>query len=222
MIAKHLFKTVMLTALTLVFALGLAATPSFGERPFIDIYRVPDSAMESGHIRIKLSESLSPLVQSYSYEGGVLSAFGVEELDALAAEHGITKITPVFGDSSKNLKWGWRHVEWGLHLWFELECSSDTDIRDLVMAFRDLKSSVQWAEPEYKKQLLSLNQDQVTALQEALSRWTPNDPRYNEQWHYHNTGQTYGTVDADIDLPEAWNIEKGHSDVVVCIQDQGV
>ncbi|HOY85711.1 MAG TPA: S8 family serine peptidase, partial [Candidatus Syntrophosphaera sp.] len=78
------------------------------------------------------------------------------------------------------------------------------------------------AEPEYKKTLLSVNQDEVAVIAENLSRWTPNDPRYGEQWHYHNTGQTGGTVDADIDLPEAWDIEKGHTDVVVCIQDQGV
>ncbi|HOZ02088.1 MAG TPA: hypothetical protein PLG20_09735, partial [Candidatus Syntrophosphaera sp.] len=77
------------------------------------------------------------------------------------------------------------------------------------------------AEPEYKKTLLSVNQDEVAAIAENLSRWTPNDPRYGDQWHYHNTGQTGGTVDADIDLPEAWDIEKGHPDVIVDVQDGG-
>ncbi len=33
----------------------------FGERPFIDIYQMPDDAMEPGHIRIKLSQELSYL-----------------------------------------------------------------------------------------------------------------------------------------------------------------
>nr|HPH61948.1 hypothetical protein [Candidatus Syntrophosphaera sp.] len=33
--------------------------------------------------------------------------------------------------------------------------------------------------------------------------------------------QTGGTVDADIDLPEAWDIEKGHPDVIVDVQDGG-
>ncbi|MDD3143565.1 MAG: subtilase family N-terminal domain-containing protein, partial [Candidatus Cloacimonetes bacterium] len=155
-------------------------------------------------------------------QDGALDSFGLEELDALNLQYGVKKISPVFGDVSKNLKWGWRHVEWGLHLWFELEYDSAADIREIVMAYRDLAKDVQWAEPEYKKTLLSVNQDEVAAIAEDLSRWTPNDPRYGEQWHYHNTGQTGGTVDADIDLPEAWDIEKGHTDVVVCIQDQGV
>jgi thermitase len=33
---------------------------------------------------------------------------------------------------------------------------------------------------------------------------TPNDPRYPEMWGLSNTGQTGGTVDADIDAPEGW------------------
>ncbi|HBE71346.1 MAG TPA: hypothetical protein DDW52_24635, partial [Planctomycetaceae bacterium] len=51
---------------------------------------------------------------------------------------------------------------------------------------------------------------------------TPNDPRYDEQWHYHNTGQTGGTVDADIDLPEAWDQFVGSEEVVIAVLDSGV
>ena len=42
------------------------------------------------------------------------------------------------------------------------------------------------------------------------------------KWHYHNTGQSNGTFDADIDLPEAWAIEKGNSDVLVVVIDEGI
>ena len=38
---------------------------------------------------------------------------------------------------------------------------------------------------------------------------TPNDPSYGQLWGLHNTGQTGGTVDADIDAPEAWNVSTG-------------
>ncbi len=34
----------------------------------------------------------------------------------------------------------------------------------------------------------------------------PNDPSFNQEWGLHNTGQTGGTPDADIDAPEAWSI----------------
>jgi subtilisin family serine protease len=38
---------------------------------------------------------------------------------------------------------------------------------------------------------------------------TPNDTRFGEMWGLNNTGQTGGTVDADIDAPEAWNLSTG-------------
>jgi thermitase len=34
--------------------------------------------------------------------------------------------------------------------------------------------------------------------------WFPNDPRFNELYGLHNTGQGGGTADADIDAPEGW------------------
>jgi hypothetical protein len=50
----------------------------------------------------------------------------------------------------------------------------------------------------------------------------PNDPEFNEQWSLHNIGQTGGKDDADIDAPEAWEIEKGNSDIVIAIIDSGI
>ena len=52
---------------------------------------------------------------------------------------------------------------------------------------------------------------------------TPNDPKYaQDYWALHNTGQTGGTPDADIDAPEAWDTTTGSSDVVVAIVDSGI
>ncbi|MGD2246481.1 MAG: S8 family serine peptidase, partial [Candidatus Aminicenantes bacterium] len=50
----------------------------------------------------------------------------------------------------------------------------------------------------------------------------PNDPMFDELWGLHNTGQTGGTPDADIDAPEAWDIHTGTEDVVVGVIDSGV
>jgi subtilisin family serine protease len=51
---------------------------------------------------------------------------------------------------------------------------------------------------------------------------TPNDPRFDELWGMHNTGQTGGTADADIDAVEAWDYSIGSYDVVVAVLDTGV
>jgi subtilisin family serine protease len=50
----------------------------------------------------------------------------------------------------------------------------------------------------------------------------PNDPSFGSLWGLNNTGQTGGTPDDDIDAPEAWDLEKGSSSVVVAVIDTGV
>lgn len=50
----------------------------------------------------------------------------------------------------------------------------------------------------------------------------PNDPQFGEQWHFDNQGQTGGRVDADIDLPEAWDTFRGSEEVVIAVLDSGV
>ena len=66
---------------------------------------------------------------------------------------------------------------------------------------------VLYAEPDYKVRALST---------------FPNDPRFDDLWGMHNTGQTGGTVDADIDAPEAWDISTGSSEIIVAVIDTGV
>ncbi|VEP16905.1 Subtilisin-like serine protease (fragment) [Hyella patelloides LEGE 07179] len=55
----------------------------------------------------------------------------------------------------------------------------------------------------------------------SYTETTPNDPRFDELWGLNNTGQTGGTSDADIDAPEAWDIQTGN-DVIVGILDSGI
>ncbi len=51
---------------------------------------------------------------------------------------------------------------------------------------------------------------------------TPNDPDFDQLWGLHNTGQTGGADDADIDGPEAWDITTGSGSIVVGVIDTGV
>lgn len=57
--------------------------------------------------------------------------------------------------------------------------------------------------------------------------YIPNDPYFQYQITCHNVGQVfndghYGAYDADIDAPEAWEITKGSSDIVIAVFDEGV
>jgi subtilisin family serine protease len=66
--------------------------------------------------------------------------------------------------------------------------------------------NVSYAEPNYKYNFMAF----------------PNDPDFGKQWALHNTGQNRGKVDADIDAPEAWDIETGNQDVIIAVIDSGV
>ncbi|MFZ5831393.1 MAG: S8 family serine peptidase [Planctomycetota bacterium] len=50
----------------------------------------------------------------------------------------------------------------------------------------------------------------------------PNDTEFGVEWGMHNTGQAGGTVDADIDAPEAWDVATGNRNVVVAVIDSGI
>ncbi len=68
---------------------------------------------------------------------------------------------------------------------------------------------VEFAEPDYTFHLAAA---------------IPNDPRYQDGtlWGLNNTGQNGGTVDADIDAPEGWEVLNSASNIVVAVLDTGV
>ncbi|MDP7269578.1 MAG: S8 family peptidase, partial [Pirellulales bacterium] len=49
----------------------------------------------------------------------------------------------------------------------------------------------------------------------------PNDPNFANLWGLNNTGQSGGTADADIDAPEAWDIQTG-TDILIGVIDTGI
>jgi subtilisin family serine protease/fibronectin type 3 domain-containing protein/methionine-rich copper-binding protein CopC len=65
---------------------------------------------------------------------------------------------------------------------------------------------VLYAEPDYRVRIAGL----------------PTDPRFPEQWDFNNAGQSGGTIDADIDAPDAWDVTSGSGRTVVAVIDTGV
>lgn len=67
---------------------------------------------------------------------------------------------------------------------------------------------VQWAVPNF--------------MQQYEKSFIPDDPLFINQWHLDNTGQGGGTADADVDAPEAWDLQQGSPDITIAIIDDGV
>lgn len=195
-----------------------------GERPEINLDAVPANAYHKGVIKIKLQESYTQLMDEMPAKvsnGSVI--FSIPAIDQLNRQYGISNFGKTFSSPAFKAEFSERHRAWGFHLWYYLYFDESVDVINLVRKF-DALSEVMIAEPEYVK--IPVYADKPMGAPENFSfkgtAWTPDDPRYDEQWHYHNTGQQNGTVDADIDLPEAWEITKGNSGVIVAIVDEGV
>jgi subtilisin family serine protease len=85
--------------------------------------------------------------------------------------------------------------------------SSDPDTLPALIANLSAETNIiRYAEP-----------DHILHTTETL----PNDPNFANLWGLHNTGQSGGTLDADIDAPEAWDISTGTPTIVVGIIDTG-
>lgn len=52
----------------------------------------------------------------------------------------------------------------------------------------------------------------------------PSDPYFTKQWSLNNDGsfRSWAKVDADVDMPEAWEITQGSEDITVAILDSGI
>lgn len=80
-----------------------------------------------------------------------------------------------------------------------------TDVLDAFIHF-NTAANVVYAEPNYKYRIFRV----------------PNDPNFPQMWALDNTGQTGGTANADIDAPEAWDIQTGNRNLIVAVTDTGI
>ena len=111
------------------------------------------------------------------------------------------KLTALKGRTIQNFeRFGIRHVRF----------DQTTDIGQIIAALK-ADPDCEVAEPNYIIHLYST---------------IPDDPLLASLWGLNNTGQTLhgvaGTVDADIDAPEAWDSTTGSSSVIVAVIDSGI
>ncbi|MEG3960330.1 S8 family peptidase [Microcoleus sp. herbarium2] len=128
------------------------------------------------------------------------------EITNLQAEIGVTKVT--------------RASQFGIDVW---QIPSG-NVEETISAYEN-DSRVEYIEPDY---IITLDDVETTSpTQENLATitpqiTTPNDPAYPLLWGLNNTGQSGGTPDADIDAPEAWDIQTGNPNTVIGVLDTGV
>lgn len=85
-----------------------------------------------------------------------------------------------------------------------LSSKSDESTEQLIDRLQD-DSRVEYVVPNYLRKVFDTEP----------SQYIPNDSFFADQWSLHNA------LDKDIDAPEAWNIFKGNSSVIVGVLDTG-
>ncbi|MCE3015748.1 MAG: S8 family serine peptidase, partial [Pirellula sp.] len=98
----------------------------------------------------------------------------------------------------------------GVNNQFVLKVRNSVGLQTLQEANRLLADPrLEWVEPNF--------------YQDWQKFYQPNDTLITSQWHLNNSGQGGGLIDADSDLFEAWDINRGgSSNIVVAVIDDGV
>jgi len=127
---------------------------------------------------------------------------GGASLDALATRFEAESASLLFDVNSGDCT---LKQELGLAQVYVLTFSSSTDLQEALAALA-ADSTIEYAEPDFV----------------GYGAGAPDDERFGLQWGLHNTGQSGGEPDADVDAPEAWDISTGAASTVLAIIDTGI
>jgi thermitase len=119
---------------------------------------------------------------------------------------------------------------------FSIDAFNPTFIQQPGAKVIQISDSGKWLLLEYPEGVDVLDSVKELKLNRAIEiaelnfvghvHWEPNDTYYSSglQWSLKNTAQTPpgGTNDADIDLPEAWDITKGINSTMIAVLDTGI
>ena len=185
-----------LVILTIILFVGASILPSIGgsnsKNREINLNNVENIEFVSGEIIIKFKSEVNIDISTNSK--GIIST-GIHSINVLNEKYNVLDCGKLFNTREKPY----------LYNIFKFIVSEHSDILSIVKDYSS-DPNVIYAEPNY-------------IFRTCL---TPNDPDFNLQYHLDNTGQTGGLIDADIDAPEAWDIETGDENIVICIHDTGV
>jgi len=90
---------------------------------------------------------------------------------------------------------------------YEVLLADDVSVAEALEAYGS-SSLIQFAEPNYRISLTDIT--------------IPDDSLFGSMWGLQNTGQTGGTIDADIDAVEAWSLITGGPAPIVAVIDSGI
>ncbi|MBD3225275.1 MAG: S8 family serine peptidase [Caldithrix sp.] len=144
-------------------------------------------------ISIKLTRTALAAADPGLYTSGRM---GIAAIDSLNALRDVARVERHFPHIKHK---GTPDKPVTLDAWFKLHFLREVDVQTIAA--------------EYDALIETIHGEAIAIV--PLYR-TPDDPDYGTQWHLHQSN------DADVDAPEAWDIDDGSSDVIVAMMDTGV
>ena len=178
--------------------------------PSINVLELDDNSFEKGKISVKFIRNKNSELFDKSIEN-------ISNIDfqLIAKKYTFKKLTSQFKTVLKSVDLQNIHEKWDLDLWFTIEFDENIDVKLVYLELKKLKL-FKIVEPIYKVHLVSAD------LSNNSFQFLPNDPRFNEQWGFNNTGQGGGKIGKDIQLKDALDIETGNPNVLVAVHDMGI
>lgn len=165
-------------------------------------------------IHVKFKERLKPSIPI----NGRSAISGADKVDKVSLKHKAVTMRRLFPDAGV---FEAAHRAYGLHLWYEINLSEDSQLRN---AIADYKDTEYFENVEERKPYSAIRSTAESREKKTISSLPsgPNDPLFNHQWHFENTGQMGSSTAVDINLVQAWKLESGSPNVIVAVIDGGI
>jgi len=153
---------------------------------------VANAAGQENQIIFKLKSEYQTTVTNKCAGSNTLCLQGIEKLSANNSVLKTTKLSKLVNNGT-----------------FVVEFSKEQDLDAIIQSYKN-SGMFEYVEKDF--------------IASALASTAPQDANFSMQWNVNNSGEYNfsSKSDADMDVMEAWDIEKGSSDIIVAILDTGV
>ncbi|MBP9097007.1 MAG: S8 family serine peptidase [Ignavibacteria bacterium] len=150
--------------------------------------------------------------------GKISTRTGIPSLDKKIEDYKVNKIEPVFKQNNGDADL-FERLGMGRIYVFYFDTYNSKTVDKAVKDFSS-ESDVEFSEPVFI--------GEAAGKKELKLSFLPNDEMFSKQWYLNNEGQIAPTgrgnakIGADINMVNAWDIEKGSEDIIVAILDSGI
>jgi subtilisin family serine protease len=226
---KKLFAAVMLLSVTLSSCVKEnidSRTDDINDKAVVESL---EEKFVPGVIRIKVTESLASKIELSRNDEGEVEKIDVKSVEDIINSGRVSSIKRTFPDAGR---FEARTRKAGLHLWYDVVFDDEVPLTKVHDGF----SAVDGVEElEYQRRIVRYDTNPIEVLQ-SLDGLSLNgtedpeaelpfdDPRLEDQWHYHNQGGTsVFLTGADVNVFPVWRTyTAGSSEVIVSVVDGGI